>query len=235
MMSDLRYRLRAIFRRGGMEAEMNDELRFHLERHAEKLRRAGMSAPEAERQARLMLGGVEQIREQCRDARGTRWIEDAVRDMRYTCRTLRKSPAFAAVAILSLALGIGANTAIFSVLNAAMLKPLPVCDPPAWRAPTTASMTTTGLPTSTGKRSGSDIQLPIQRFTQGFRSDLRTAMDWSGTATSRSSPTFTPKNPRCATPMFGTGWLSRRMVRPTTAGSHVEAVLAESAHIGDSS
>ena len=62
-----------------------------------------MSAPEAERQARLMLGGVEQIREQCRDARGTRWIEDAVRDMRYTCRTLRKSPAFAAVAILSLA------------------------------------------------------------------------------------------------------------------------------------
>ncbi len=129
MLSDLRYRLRALFSRRAVDGEMDEELRFHLERQTAQYLQRGFAPEEAARRARLDFGGPQQIREECRDARGLGWLESLGQDLRYAVRTLRQRPVFAAVAVLSLALGIGANTAIFSVVDALFLKPLPVRDP----------------------------------------------------------------------------------------------------------
>jgi putative ABC transport system permease protein len=118
-----------LIRRGRAEAQLDDELRDHVERQVADSVQAGMSEPEARRRTRVDFGGLDQVKEQCRDARGTRLIEDLVRDVRYAGRTLRKSPGFTVAAIASLALGIGANTAIFSLIDAAILKSLPVREP----------------------------------------------------------------------------------------------------------
>jgi putative ABC transport system permease protein len=129
MLSDALYRLRAVFRREAVEQELDEELSFHLEQQAEKYRRSGMAPAEVRRRIRMEFGGAEQIREECRDARGTRWLEDCGQDLRYAGRTLRKNPLFAAAAIITLGLGIGASTAIFCVTDGVMLKPLPYRDP----------------------------------------------------------------------------------------------------------
>ena len=110
------------------EDGLDKELRYHFEKLIRDHVAAGMTTEEARRRARLEFGGVEQIKEECRDVRG-RWLEDLGKDLRYTVRTLRRSPGFLTVAVLSLALGIGANTAIFSLINALMLRPLPVKEP----------------------------------------------------------------------------------------------------------
>ncbi|MFN7998682.1 MAG: ABC transporter permease [Bryobacteraceae bacterium] len=116
-------------RRGTLEEQLDQELQFHLEGHAADLVARGIPREEACRQARMALGGPEQVKEECRDARGTRWVEDMWQDARYMLRTLRQKPGFAAVTIATLALGIGATTAMFTVVDGVLLKPLPFPEP----------------------------------------------------------------------------------------------------------
>ena len=129
MFKDLWFRVRAVFRRRSVERELDEELRFHVERQVEKYMHDGMSCEEATRRARLEFGGLELAKEECRDARGVRFLEVLLQDVRFGLRMLLKSPAFTATAILALALGIGVNTTVFSAFDALALRPRSVKDP----------------------------------------------------------------------------------------------------------
>ena len=129
MLSDVWIRVRALFRRRSVEAELDDELRFHLERQVEKYVQSGMSREEATRRARVEFGGVELAKEECRDARGLAWLESVWQDLRFGFRMLGKNRSFTALAIFALAVGTATNTAVFTAFNATALRPIQSADP----------------------------------------------------------------------------------------------------------
>ncbi|HEX2665762.1 MAG TPA: ABC transporter permease [Candidatus Acidoferrum sp.] len=128
-LSTIPLRLRSLFRWAQADQELDDELRDQLERRTEGYVAQGMAPEEAQHRARLDLGGIEQTKEKCRDTRGVNWIQDFGQDLHFSLRILRKSPGFTAVAILTLGLGLAANTAIFSVINGVILQPLEFPNP----------------------------------------------------------------------------------------------------------
>jgi putative ABC transport system permease protein len=125
----LRLKLRTLFKRRNVEQELDEEIRYHVERQVEANIAQGMSAEEARRAAMRAFGGVEQRKEESRDTRGLNTLDNLVKDLRYATRRLTQNPVFAIAAILTIALGIGVNTALFSVYNAIALRPLPVAQP----------------------------------------------------------------------------------------------------------
>jgi putative ABC transport system permease protein len=125
MLSDWRIRLRSLFKRKDVERELDDELMFHVERQAQAYEHAGLDHTEAVRRARLEFGGLDQMKEECRDARGVRSVEDTIQDLRFAARLLAKDRWFTLAIVIVLTLAIGVNATVFTLVNAALLRELP--------------------------------------------------------------------------------------------------------------
>jgi predicted permease len=146
-------RIRSIFLRDRVEEELDEELRFHFDQHVEAALARGLTPVEAQAAARKALGPIQLSKEECRDMRGVGWIEDAIKDLVFAIRQLRKAPAFTAVAVLSLALGIGANTAIFTLIESTLLRPIAVRHPERLRLLTWKEQPGGWVPANFGYRS----------------------------------------------------------------------------------
>src|SRR5687768_10543734 len=121
--------LRRLFRGPLLERQLDAELRDHVERLAADYVRRGMSETDARRNALISVGGVEQMKEQCRDVRRTLWVEEIGRDIAYTFRQLRRQPAFWSTVIITLVVGIATSTSMFAIVNGVLLRPLPYREP----------------------------------------------------------------------------------------------------------
>jgi predicted permease len=129
LLDSLRFRIATLFQRSQMNAEMEEELRSHIQHRADDLERSGLARPEAERRARIEFGGSLRVKQECHEAAGGTLVESFVQDLRFALRLLRKSPGFTAVAVVTLAMAIGANSVVFGVMDALILRPLNVPQP----------------------------------------------------------------------------------------------------------
>jgi len=162
-LKDIWFRVRALLGSRRMDRELSEEMRFHLDMEAAELVRGGMDPAEARRRALIALGGIDRYREEARDARGTRSVEDLFQDMRFGVRNLRKSPTFTGVVLLVLSLGIGASTAIFSVVDGILFQPLPYPE-----SEDILGLFSTDPDDQRGTLSGADF-LDLKDQTQAFR------------------------------------------------------------------
>jgi putative ABC transport system permease protein len=209
-------RWRSLFRRAEVERELDDELRFHLDHQIEELVARGVAPEEARTMALRSLGGIERRKDECRETRFLHRFEQLLRDVRYAVRTLRGSPGFTAVAVLTLGLGIGANTAIFTVVNAVLLKPLPYDHPDALVVLETRHSTTTAA------ASFLDWQASAHAFDQ-----LGAAEFWSPTVTGgdRAEELEALHVSAATLPMLGVAPMLGRLFRPDEEHSGQEHVV----------
>ncbi len=171
-------RLLALFRKRRLDRELEGEILAHLEMAELDALAAGLSPEEARREARRSFGGIEQMKEDHRDRRSVRWVENLWRDVRYGMAALARDPGFAAVTIGLLALGIGANTAMFSIVDAVLLKPLPFPEPErmvrVWESHSGGRNPTTTLTFLDWKRQGDIFEaLSVEELYQSRSGDWR--------------------------------------------------------------